>query len=77
LAAAVPGQAGDVFRVISRNAAVTVPYGTFRHTLRTEETTALEPGTVDNKYYAPGIGELAELTVKGPRESLRLIEIIS
>jgi hypothetical protein len=71
------GQAEDVFKVIDRSAAVTVPYGSFRHALRTAETTALEPNVLDNKYYVKGIGEVAELAVKGPREALRLVEIIS
>jgi hypothetical protein len=70
------GQAEDVFKVVDRSAAVTVPYGRFRHALRTEETNALEPNVLDNKYYVRGIGEVAELAVKGPREALRLVEII-
>jgi hypothetical protein len=70
------GQA-DVFKVIDRSAAVTVPYGSFRHALRTEETNALEPNVLDNKYYVKGIGEVAERSVKGPRETLKLVEIIS
>jgi hypothetical protein len=37
-----------------------VPFGSFKHALRTEETTALEPGVVDNKYYVRGIGEVLE-----------------
>jgi hypothetical protein len=72
-----PGNAEDVFWVIARRASVTVPLGTFRHALRTAETTALEPGVLDNKYYVRGIGQVAELSVKGPKESLRLVEIIS
>jgi hypothetical protein len=71
------GQAEDVFKVIDRSATVTVPYGSFRHALRTAETTALEPGVLDNKYYVKGIGEVAELSVKGPREEFKLVEIIS
>jgi hypothetical protein len=71
------GHAEDVFKVIDRSAAVTVPYGSFRHALRTEETTALEPAVVDNKYYLKGIGEVAELAVRGPREEFKLVEIIS
>jgi len=71
------GQAEDVFKVVDRSAAVTVPFGSFRHALRTEETNALEPNVLDNKYYVRGIGEVAELAVKGPRETLRLVEIIS
>ena len=70
------GHAEDVFKVLGRAAPVTVPYGSFRHALRTEETTALEPDVVDNKYYVKGIGEVAELSVRGPREGLRLVEII-
>ena len=70
------GQAEDVFKVIDRNAPVTVPYGHFKHALRTAEFTALEPGVLDNKYYVKGIGEVAELSVKGPQERLRLVEII-
>ena len=71
------GQAEDVFKVIDRSAPVTVPFGSFRHALRTEETNALEPDVLDNKYYVRGIGEVAELSVKGPRETLLLVEIIS
>jgi hypothetical protein len=70
------GHAEDVFKVLSRSAPVAVPYGSFRHALRTEETTALEPAVVDNKYYVKGIGEVAELSVRGPREGLKLVEII-
>jgi hypothetical protein len=71
------GQAEDVFKVIDRSAAVTVPAGSFRHALRTAEWTALEPEVLDNKYYIRDIGEVAELSVKGPRETLRLVEVIS
>jgi hypothetical protein len=71
------GQAEDTYKVIDRSAPVTVPYGTFKHALRTEETTALEPDVVDNKYYVAGIGEVFEGAVKGPKEVLRLVEIIS
>ena len=70
------GHAEDVFKVISRSSPVTVPFGSFRHALRTEETTALEPDVLDNKYFVTGIGEVAELSVKGPREELKLVEII-
>ena len=71
------GAAEDVFKVIDRSARVTVPFGSFRHALRTAETNALEPDVLDNKYYVRGVGEVAELAVKGPREALRLVEIVS
>jgi hypothetical protein len=71
------GHAEDTFSVVSLSSRVTVPFGTFRHALRTEETTELEPAVLDNKYYVKGIGEVTELSVKGPREVARLVEIIS
>ncbi len=70
------GHAEDTFTVLSLSASVTVPYGTFKHALKTKETTALEPAVVDNKYYLKGIGEVEELAVKGPLEKLQLVEII-
>jgi hypothetical protein len=71
------GHAEDTFRALSRTATVTVPAGTFDHALRTEETTELEPDVLNNKYYVQGIGEVEEIAVKGPREVLRLVEVIA
>ncbi|TCC49817.1 hypothetical protein E0H75_15975 [Kribbella capetownensis] len=70
------GHAEDVFWAVARNATVAVPLGAFHHALRTAETNALEPDVLDNKYYVRGIGQVAELSVKGPKEGLRLAEII-
>jgi hypothetical protein len=70
------GQAEDTFKAVQRNASITVPYGSVRHALRTEETTALEPGVLDNKYYVAGLGQVAELSLKGPVERLELVEVI-
>jgi hypothetical protein len=70
------GHAEDTFRVLSLSAPVTVPYGTFPDAVKTEETTALEPDVVDNKYFVKGIGEVKEVAVQGPLEKLELIEII-
>jgi hypothetical protein len=71
------GQAEDTFRVLALSTRIRVPYGTFRRALRTEESTALEPEVLDNKYYVAGIGEVFEGSVKGPKEVLRLVEIIA
>jgi len=70
------GHAEDTFRAIDLSASATEPSGRFPGALRTEESTALEPKVLDNKLYAKGIGELEERAVKGPREQLRLVEII-
>jgi hypothetical protein len=71
------GHAEDVFKVIDRSATVAVPYGSFRHALRTAEWTALEPDVLDSKLYVRGVGQVAEVSVTGPREVLRLVEVVS
>jgi hypothetical protein len=70
------GQAEDTFKAIDLSARVKVPYGSFRHALKTEETTALEPTVVDNKYYVQGIGEVVETAVAGPTERLELVDVV-
>jgi hypothetical protein len=70
------GHAEDHFRVMDLSASVTVPYGTFNHALRTKEWTPLEPGIRDAKFYVHGLGEVKEVTVKGPRETLKLVQVI-
>ncbi|WP_426561550.1 hypothetical protein ACPPVT_14890 [Angustibacter sp. McL0619] len=71
------GQAEDTFRAVARHVEVTVPFGSFHDALRTEERTALEPRVLDNKFYVQGIGVVSEASVTGPREVLRLVEILS
>ena len=72
-----PGQAEDSYRAIRRDEGVTVPAGRFTHTLRTEETDGIEPGVVDNKLYARGVGQLVEVTVRGDDpEPLRLVDVL-
>lgn len=70
------GHAEDVFKAVRNKAVVTVPYGHFTHALQTSEFTALEPGVLDAKFYVRGVGEVAEVSLRGPREALRLVEII-
>jgi hypothetical protein len=70
------GQAEDTFVARDLSTRVSVPAGTFRHALRTAETSALEPAVLDNKYYVQGIGEVVETTVKGGHERFVLQEVI-
>ena len=69
------GVAEDQATVIQLDASVCVPYGCFDHVLVTKEFTALEPGVVDHKYYAPGVGDIKEETVQGGNEKLELVNI--
>jgi hypothetical protein len=70
-----PGHALDVFTVQRRDAHVVVPLMNTTHALLTKETTALEPGVVDHKYYVRDIGSVRELTVRGGSESLWLLGV--
>ena len=74
-----PAHAEDQFKVLTLQASLSVPFGPFTNTLLTQETTALEPGIVDHKNYAKGIGEVAELQVQGPQppEQLKLVSYSS
>ena len=67
------GQADDHFQVLRRSVAVTVPLKAFRNTLLTKEWTPLEPGVLDHKYYARGVGTVLEQTVKGGDERNELV----
>jgi Ca2+-binding RTX toxin-like protein len=55
-----PGVSQDTAQVLSLNASETAPYGSFNHLLKTAETTPLEPGALDHKVYATGVGQLSE-----------------
>jgi hypothetical protein len=69
------GQAEDQFKVLSLGASVTSPAVSSHHALLTQETTRLEPGTVDHKLYVRGIGTVREEAVKGSTERLVLFSV--
>jgi len=46
----------DRAEIVSMSETVVTKAGTFKNCLKTEETTPLEPGSKDYKYYAVGIG---------------------
>ena len=51
-----PGVAMDRVEIVSLSETVKTPAGEFTNCLKLQETTPLEPGVTDYKYYAPGIG---------------------
>ena len=67
------GQAEDHFAVIATRKTVTVPFKRFGRVLLTKEWTPLEPGVLDHKFYARGIGTVLEQTVKGGDERNELV----
>ena len=67
------GQAEDHYKVIGLFRSVTT--GGARHVLLTKEWTPLEPGVIDHKMYAFGIGNVLEQTEKGPEERNELVAV--
>jgi hypothetical protein len=71
-----PGHALDQARVLGSGGSVKVPYGTYRDTLLTEETSPqIDPGVREQKYYVAGVGDIKEQTVAGDQEQIQLISI--
>ena len=67
------GHAEDHFSVLTLHASITTPFAAYDgNVLKTKEWTPLEPGVRDRKYYVRGIGQVAERTVKGGTDDLRL-----
>ena len=69
------GVAEDQAKVLELDESLCVQYGCFDHVLVTKEWTRLDPGVVDNKYYARGVGFIYEETVKGGDETSELVKI--
>ena len=65
----IKGHAEDHYKVIGLFGTVSPPGTT--NTLLTQETTPLEPGTVDHKMYVRGIGTVLEQTEKGTQRAQR------
>jgi len=69
------GEAEDMAEVLSLTESASVTYGSFGNLLMTREWTPLEPGIVEHKYYAPGVGLILEVMVEGGSERVELVEI--
>ena len=68
-------EAEDMGEILGLNESVTVPYGSFENCLLTKDWNPLEPGVIENKYFAPGIGFIMEVKVKGGDEKVELVDI--
>ncbi len=68
------GEAEDMADVLSLAQTVLVPWGSFTKCLETRDWTPLDPGHVEHKYYAPGIGLVLE-TLEGGSERVELVEV--
>jgi len=69
------GEAEDNGAVLSVEELVEVPYGPFEGALLTRDTSAIEPGVAELKFYVPGVGPVLALDVSGGSGREELVEI--
>jgi hypothetical protein len=69
------GEAEDEFRILSRSARVKVPYRKFRRVLKTRDTTPLDRTVRENKFYARGIGLIADADLDGSGDRSKLVSV--
>lgn len=70
-----PDVAEDMAQVIGFEDSLCVRAGCFENVLVTKEWSPLERGVVENKYYAPGVGFIFGIMVKGGEEQIELVRI--
>ena len=66
------GEAEDLSKVIELGGTISVPAGAYTETIVTEDWTPLEPTQLENKTYAPGVGQVAE----GPIDEPTVIKLV-
>jgi hypothetical protein len=69
-----PDVAVDMSTILGLHQHVTVPLASYRNVLETKEWSCLETG-IDHKFYARGVGLVAELAVANGREFIRLVSV--
>ena len=67
------GHAEDRGEVLSTREMAQTPAGRFRRVLLTKETSAIEPGVLEYKLYAPGVGPVLTLGVSGGSDREELL----
>ncbi|OHB66485.1 MAG: hypothetical protein A2Y77_03135 [Planctomycetes bacterium RBG_13_62_9] len=69
------GVAEDMGKVLRLNARVSVEWGDFDSCLKTKEWSPLEPGAVEQKYYAQGVGLVLIEELKGKTVRVELVDV--
>jgi hypothetical protein len=67
------GHAEDGASILSVDAFAKVPYGTFDHGIQTRNFSGIEPGVIEEKIYAKGVGVILEITVSGGSDRTELV----
>ncbi len=71
----LPGTAEDTAWTVSQGGSFALRFRTVRHVLTSLEFSRLEPGVIDKKIYAPGLGIVVEKAMSGPREVATLVSV--
>ncbi len=71
------GEAEDLAQVVRVDADADVPVGSFSGVVVTEEWNPLEPETIEEKYYAPGVGVVLEVETAGGAGRVELLEYVT
>jgi hypothetical protein len=69
-----PGEAEDMGEVIRVGETKTVGIGEYTDVVVTEDWNPLEPEIIENKYYAPGVGQIYSEHVRGAPETVELVQ---
>jgi hypothetical protein len=69
-----PGEAEDMAEVVRRGASESVAVGEFDHLVVIREWNPLEPDVVEEKYFAPGIGQILGVVVAGGEGREELVD---
>jgi hypothetical protein len=67
-----PGQAEDLAEVTEVGAAKSIALGDYTDVVVTREWNPLEPDVIEDKYFAPGVGLIAEQGIQGSDEVIEL-----
>jgi len=70
-------EAEDMAAVLRLNANVSIDFGDYEDCLVTKELTPLERGSIEHKYYAPGVGLVYVEELKGKTVKVELVDIIA
>jgi hypothetical protein len=68
------GVAEDRASVVSTTSKAEVPFGTFAHLVKTRDVNPLDPGPVEHKFYAKGVGLVLERELRGGSGRVELVE---
>jgi hypothetical protein len=68
------GEAEDLAEVRSLDATESVPFGDFDQLVVIKEWNPLEPDVVEEKYFAPGVGEVLEIKTEGGDGRTELVD---